>query len=481
MADTHDVIVIGAGAAGLTVAGGCAMFGLKVALVERGRMGGECLNTGCVPSKALIAAAARAHAVRTADRFGVHAADVSIEFAGVRAHVDAAIARIAPHDAAERFTALGVEVIAAEARLLDRRSVRAGRRILRAPRIVIATGSRPRIPAIPGLDAMPFLTNETLFAIGTLPRHLAILGGGATGIEMAQAFRRLGAAVTVIEHGRCLADADLEAAALVLARLRGEGVELIEQAQMTEIRRQGGDILLRLQAGRDVLASHLLVAAGRAPAIETLDLAAAGVEAGPDGIRVDARRRTSNRRIFAIGDCREGPRLTHLAAGEGSVVIRNIALGWPARIALAGLPCVIFTDPELAQLGCTGEAASRGSARIERQGFDEDDRALTEGDTAGFVKLVHVARRVAGITLGRRLAGVTIVGAGAGEMLLPWSLVLRRRASLFALAGMVVAYPTRSERSRAAAFAVYEEAVFSAAAKRWAALLAWTRRLRLPS
>lgn len=306
MAWTHDVIVIGAGAAGLTAAGGCAMFGLKVALIERGRMGGECLNTGCVPSKALIAAAARVHAVRTADRLGVRTDAVSIDFAGVRAHVDAAIARIAPHDAPARFEKLGVEVIAAEARFLDGRSVRAGERVLAAPRIVIATGSRPRVPAIPGLDATPFLTNETLFELGTLPRHLAILGGGSIGIEMAQAFRRLGSEVTVIESGRCLAGADREAAALVLSRLRDEGVGFIEQGRVTEVGRHGTEIRLRLEAGPGLLVSHLLVAVGRAPIVDSLDLAAAGIDAGPDGIRVDARRRTSNRRVFAIGDCREG-------------------------------------------------------------------------------------------------------------------------------------------------------------------------------
>jgi pyruvate/2-oxoglutarate dehydrogenase complex dihydrolipoamide dehydrogenase (E3) component len=268
----------------------------------------------------------------------------------------------------------------------------------------------------------------------------------------------------------------------VLSRLRDEGVGLIEQDQVTEAGRHGTEIRLRLQAGPELVVSHLLVAVGRAPIIEGLGLAAAGVDAGPDGIRVDARRRTSNRRIFAIGDCREGPRLTHLAAEEGSVVVRNIALGWPARIELGALPRVIFTDPELAQLGAADEGqTSGGGVSIERQQFDEDDRAVTEGDTAGFVKLMHAARRVAGFELGRRLVGVTIVGRGAGEMLLPWSLVLRGRASLFGLAGMVVAYPTRSERSRAAAFASYEGVVFSTAVKRWVAMLAWIRRLGLPS
>ena len=469
MTATHDVIVVGAGAAGLTAAGGCAMFGLRVALIERDRMGGECLNTGCVPSKALIAAAARAHAVRDAARFGVRCATPSIDFAAVRAHVQAAISQIAPHDAPARLQALGVEVIAAEARFLDRRSISAGGQTLSAPRIVLATGSRPLVPPVPGLEAGMFLTNETLFELDVLPRHLAILGGGSVGIEMAQAFVRLGAQVTVIDTGRCLAAADQEAAELVLARLRHDGVRLIEQAELREVRRQGEAVVLRLGSG-EVEASHILVASGRSASIAGLHLAAAGIKAGPDGILVDARRRTSNRRVFAIGDCRAGPRFTHLAAEEGSVVVRNIALGWPAKVDLASLPRVIFTDPELAQLGRTEAQTPR--AAIERQPFADDDRAITEGQAEGFVKLV---RR------GRRLAGVTIVGAGAAEMLLPWSQVQRGRASLLALAGTVVAYPTRSERSKAAAFAVHEAAVFSPTVKRWVALLAWARRLAMPN
>ena len=465
MAATHDVIVVGAGAAGLTAAGGCAMFGLRVVLIERGRMGGECLNTGCVPSKALIAAAARAHAVRGAHRFGVQCAAPSIDFAAIRAHVQAAISQIAPHDAPARLQALGVEVMAGEARFLDRRSISAGGQTLSAPRVVLATGSRPLVPPVAGLEAGMFLTNETLFELDVLPRHLAILGGGSTGIEMAQAFVRLGAQVTVIDTGRCLAAEDKEAAGLVLARLRQEGVRLIEQAQLRQARRQGEAVVLRWDSG-EVEASHVLVAAGRSASIDGLNLTAAGIKAGPDGILVDAHRRTSNRRVFAIGDCRAGPRFTHLAAEEGSVVVRNIALGWPAKVDVGNLPRVTFTDPELVQLGRT--EAQTPQAAIERQPFAEDDRAITEGQTEGFVKLV---RR------GRRLAGVTIVGVGAAEMLLPWSLLLRGRASLLALVDTVVAYPTRSERSKAAAFAVHQAAVFSPIVKRWAALLAWARRL----
>ncbi|MBE7210099.1 MAG: FAD-dependent oxidoreductase [Gluconacetobacter diazotrophicus] len=468
---SHDVIVIGAGAAGLTAAGGCAMFGLRVALVERGVMGGECLNAGCVPSKALIAAARRAAAMRDGERFGVRAGEVRVDWAGVRAHVAAAVARIAPRDGRERFEALGVEVVAGEARLLDAKRVRVGERVLRAPRIVIATGSRPHVPALPGIETVPVLTNDTVWELDVLPQHLVVMGGGSIGVELAQAFRRLGAAVTVVEHGRCLAREDPDAAALVLDALRRDGVRIREAAEVVRVGRgEGGDgIVIELAGGEQLAASHLLVAGGRDARVEHLDLEAAGVASGTNGIRVDRRRRTGNRRVFAVGDCREGPRFTHLAGEDGSVVVRNIALGWPARIDLSTLPRVLFADPELAQLGMTAAEARAAGGRVsvETRGFDGDDRAATEGREEGFVRVV---RR------GRRIAGVTIVGENAGEMLLPWSLVMRKRASTFVLADTVVAYPTRSERSKAAAFGMHEGLVFGRAARGWAALLARVRR-----
>ncbi|HEX8555023.1 MAG TPA: FAD-dependent oxidoreductase, partial [Sphingomonas sp.] len=255
----YDLIVIGGGAAGLTAAGGAAMFGLNVALIEAGEMGGECLNTGCVPSKALIAAARRAHEARDATRFGVTTQGARVDWAGVRAHVQDAIAAIAPHDSAERFEGLGVEVIRARARFLDGGTVEAGNRRLTAPRIVIATGSRPAVPTIEGLAGTPHLTNETLFGLDSLPEHLLVLGGGATGTEMAQAFRRLGSAVTVIEPGRPLAHDDADAAALVVEQLRAEGVAF--ELGRKGVRVGGNDgVTVTLDDGRAVTGSHLLVA-----------------------------------------------------------------------------------------------------------------------------------------------------------------------------------------------------------------------------
>ncbi|TPG14326.1 dihydrolipoyl dehydrogenase family protein [Sphingomonas oligophenolica] len=470
MSERFDLIVIGAGSAGLTAAGGAAMFGLKVALVEAGAMGGECLNTGCVPSKALLAAAACAHGARDGARFGVGASP-TVTWSGVRTHIAGAIAAIAPNDAQERFEAMGIDVIRTRAHFLDDRTLGVGNRRLTAPRIVIATGSNPAVPAIEGLADVPYLTNETIFSLDVLPDHLVILGGGAVGIEMAQAFRRLGAAVTVIAPHPPLARDDAEAAAVVLRALRDEGVVFETGHQATRIVGQDGKITVTLADGRAITGSHLLVATGRRANIADLDLASAGVEAGDDGIVVDAQRRSANKRIYAIGDCRAGPRLTHVAGYEGSLVALNIALGLPGKVDWRALPHVLYTDPELAQIGLT-EAAARekyGEVDVTRDTFADNDRAVTEGDTRGFLKLIRHRRRV---------VGVTIVGAHAGDLLLPWTQIITGKATAFALGSAIVAYPSLSEIAKAAAFRAYAPAVFGPWPKRWAGIVARTRRWR---
>ena len=466
---THDLVVIGAGAAGLTAAGGAARFGLRVALIERDRMGGECLNSGCVPSKALLAAARRAHLLRAGGAMGVAGGEIAVDYAGVRAHVQGAIAAIAPHDSPERFRAWGVEVIKGEARFVGRRAVQVGERTLRAPRVVIATGSRPAVPDIEGLGGVPFLTNETLFDLPALPRHLVILGAGSVGLEMAQAFRRLRAAVTVIEAGQALARDDADAAAAVLRQLAAEGVTVRAGTRATRVSAVPDGVRVEVSPGGAVTGSHLLLAVGREPSLDGLGLDAAGAAAGADGIAVDRRRRTSNPAVYAIGDCRAGPRLTHAAGYEGTVAAMNIALGLPAAADFTALPAVTYTDPELAQLGLTEGAAREryGRVRVDRVEFADNDRAVAEGETAGFLKVIRARGR---------LVGVTIVGAGAGELMLPWSLAMRGKASLRAMSGTVVAYPTRSEASKAAAFAAYEGLIFGRAARGWARALAAARR-----
>jgi pyruvate/2-oxoglutarate dehydrogenase complex dihydrolipoamide dehydrogenase (E3) component len=471
MSDIYDVVVIGAGAAGLTAAGGPAMLGLKVALIEEGPMGGDCLNTGCVPSKALISAAGRAHEANRGLRLGVTLDRAKVDWLAVRDHIRHAIATIAPVDSQERFEGLGVEVIRDRGVLIDDRTVQVGGRQLKAKRIVIATGSRPRRPDIPGLDNVPYLTNETIFDIEELPRHLAIMGGGPIGMEMAQSFRRLGAQVTVIERMRPFPRDDADAAALVMKALEHEGVLIKQNVEVTAVAREGDDIILTLGDGAQVKASHLLVSVGRVPNTEGIGLEAAGVKVGRDGIIVDARRRTTNKRIYAVGDCREGPRFTHSSGYDGSIVVANIALGLPSKADWRALPWVTYSDPELAQVGLT-EAAARAQfgskVSVERENFSHNDRAIAEGETEGFLKIVRV---------GSKVVGATIVGRHAGDLLLPWAQAIVGKATVFGLSGMIVAYPNRSDISKAVAFKAYEPTIFGAWPKRWAKFLASLRRL----
>jgi pyruvate/2-oxoglutarate dehydrogenase complex dihydrolipoamide dehydrogenase (E3) component len=468
MTYTHDVIVIGAGAAGLTAAGGCALFGLSVALIEQAEMGGECLNTGCVPSKALLAAAARA--ANHEERLGISFGAPTVDWTGVRGHVEQAIAEIEHHDSQERFESMGCEVVRAAAKFLSRDSIGVDGLTLRAPRIVIATGSRPAVPPIDGIEQAPFLTNENLFYLNELPHHLAIVGAGAIAMEMAQAFRRLGSAVTVIAPTRPMERDDEEAALLVKASLEREGVRILK-GEITRCDGAGTDLLLTCNGGETIPCSHVLIAAGRKSNVDSLDLGAAGVEVGKDGIIVDARRRTSNKRIYAIGDCRAGPRFTHVSGYEGSNVALEIALGIPTKADFSALPHCTFTSPELAQVGMTeAEARARhgGKVRVVRQEFADNDRAVCEGRSEGFLKLVMK---------GRKVLGATMVGDHAGELLLPWSQVIAGKASTFTMGSAVVAYPSRSDISKQAAFTAWEPTVFGKWPKRLARLVAKSRRI----
>ncbi|MDG6077967.1 FAD-binding protein [Erythrobacter litoralis] len=465
---THDVIVIGAGAAGLTAAGGCALFGLDVALIEARRMGGECLNDGCVPSKALLAAAARAAKARTAERFGVTLGKPQVDWAGVKAHIRSVIAAIEPHDSKETFEGMGCEVLRGWAKVTGRQSVTVDGRELRAPRIVIATGSKPAVPPIAGIANVPYLTNETIFDIPELPRHLVIVGGGNIGMEMAQAFRRLGSEVTLVEPGEVLSRDDPENAAVVKAALEAEGVRFVK-GEAGAVERAGGGVVLTAGSER-IEGSHLLIAAGRTANCRGFGLEEIGVAMGDNGIAVDKRRRTSVKGIYAIGDCRDGPRLTHLSGYEGSNVALEITLGIPTKVDWSALPWCTYTSPEIAQVGMTESQARErhGDAiTVVTEGFDDNERAMTEDATRGRLKL---------ILKGKKVLGASIVGRSAGDLLLPFSQAITGKSSTFALGSAIIAYPTRSEIAKAAAFSAWEPTVFGPIPKRYAQFIAKMRR-----
>ena len=458
-----DLCIIGAGSAGLAVAAGAAQMGADVVLVERGLMGGDCLNFGCVPSKSLLAAARLADLARRGAALGITSARPDVDFAAAADGVQNVIAAIAPNDSVERFEGLGVRVLRREARFTSPRTIRAGEIEIRPRRFVIATGSYPAVPPIPGLADVPYLTNETIFANRERPDHLIVIGGGPIGIEMAQAHRRLGARVTVLDVGPVLPRDDPELVASLTGHLAGEGIAIRPGVEIAGIERDGDAIVARLADGERIAGSHLLVAAGRRPSIEALDLPAAGIEATAKGITVDARLRTTNRRAFAIGDVAGGPQFTHVALYHAGIVIRNALFRLPAKVDYRALPWVTYTDPELAQVGLT-QAAAGEDARVLRWPFSENDRAQTERDTEGLVKIV----------LGRngRVLGASILGTGAGDLILPWALAIAQKLKIGALANLIVPYPTRGEASKRAAGCYYTPTLFSPRTRRLVRFLA---------
>jgi len=474
-----DICVIGAGSGGLSVAAGAAQLGARTVLIEGGRMGGDCLNVGCVPSKALIAAAATASIGRRSGTFGIDFGVPAIDWQKVHAHIEAVIAALAPHDSVERFEGLGVRVVRDWARFVAPNALMAGGLRIEAKRFVVAAGSVPAVPNIPGLlSDVAYLTNETIFDQKAPMRHLLVIGGGPIGAELAQAYVRLGVAVTVIEQRRLLSHDDPDLVDVVRRALVKDGVVLREGAQVTRVERGEADIVLHcrdsLGESEAIAGSHLLIAVGRRPNLERLDLAAAGVAHSPRGVAVDRRLRSSNRRVFAIGDCADLPdsgplAFTHVAGYHAGIVIRNALFRLPAKIRPEIVPRVTFTDPELAAVGLSmAEAQARfPGCRIVASPLLENDRACTEKAGEGGIRIAASANG--------RILGVAIAGRHAGELLAPWCLAMGQGLTLSAMAEVLLPYPTLGEVSKRAAGQYYAPKLFGAGSRRLVSAL-----LRLP-
>ncbi|MDB5599948.1 MAG: dihydrolipoamide dehydrogenase [Xanthobacteraceae bacterium] len=452
---TPDICVIGAGSGGLSVAAAAAAFGVPVVLVEKGRMGGDCLNTGCVPSKALIAAARHMKIIEDAAHFGIKTARASVDFEKVHAHVHSVIAAIAPNDSKERFTGLGVRVIEGAAKFKDRFTVEVGDIEIKARRFVVATGSTAAIPPIPGLADTPFLTNESVFDLTALPKHLLVIGGGPIGMELAQAFRRLGSQVTVLEASKPLAKDDAECAAIVLDQLAREGVVIRAGVTIQSVKAPKGktpkiEVTIDGAAGPETLdGSHLLIAAGRRATVDGLDLEAAGIEYSARGIKIDKGLRTTNKRVYAVGDVAGGPQFTHAANYHAGLVIRNALFRLPVKARAEDIPWVTFTEPELAQVGLTEAEATKRRLKFNvlRWPYHENDRAQAERETHGHIKVITDRRG--------RILGATIVGAQAGELISTWTLAISQRLNIRAFTGFVVPYPTLAEIGKRAAITFF--------------------------
>ncbi len=448
-----DVLIIGAGSGGLSVAAGASQMGANVVLLEGHKMGGDCLNFGCVPSKALIAAGKQAHAMKTGEKFGVAPVMPEVSYAAAKDHVHSVIETIAPVDSQERFEGFGVKVIREFGRFISPTEVQAGDTVITARRIVIATGSRPFVPPIPGIENVTYYTNENIFDLREKPEHLIVVGGGPIGMEMAQAHVRLGSKVTVIEGMTAMGKDDPEAAAIVLEKLRAEGIEIVEEASAQEITEANGQITVKTPKG-DFTGSHLLMAVGRKVNIDKLDLDKGNV-AHDRAVKVDAGLRSvTNKKVYAIGDAAGGLQFTHVAGYHAGVIIRSMLFGLPSKAKSSHIPWVTYTDPELAQVGLTeAQAKKKHGAALTVARFEthENDRAIAEGKTTGFIKVMVVKGKP---------VGATIVGDKAGELIGMWAMAIANGLKMSAVANTVLPYPTVAEINKRAAGAYFSPKLF---------------------
>lgn len=466
---TADLCVIGAGSGGLSVAAAAAAFGQKVVLIEKHKMGGDCLNYGCVPSKALIAAGKRAHVMRSSAAFGIAPVEPTVDYRAVHDHVKSVIDAIAPNDSVERFTGLGVQVILGAGRFVDKSTVAAGEHRIKARRFVIATGSSPVAPPVPGLENVPYFTNETIFENTQKIEHLIVIGGGPIGLELSQAHHRLGCKVTVLEAFKAMGKDDPELAAVVLKQLRGEGIDLREGVKIERISSNGSKVRAEIATGgapEIIEGTHILVAAGRKPNISDLGLEAAGIAFDKRGIKVDDGMYTSNRRVFAIGDVVGGLQFTHVANYHAGIVIRRALFRVPAKVNTGTIPWVTYTDPELAHIGLSEQEALKQYKKINvlRWPYHENDRAQAERATEGHVKVVT--------DKAGRILGASIVGEHAGELIGMWALAISQKMKIKAMTGWISPYPTLAEINKRVAYRYYATAASNPLVRKVIGLLA---------
>ena len=432
----YDLIVIGAGSGGLAGAGFAAHVGAKVALLEKGQVGGDCTWTGCVPSKALLQVAKVMQVIGQADKFGLMTGAVQVDMAHVYEYIKTKIAAVYQHETPERLQEKGIEVVLGEGRFVDESTVMVNGRRLQAKNFLITTGAEPIIPPIPGLDEVSFATYEQIFENDQLPQHLLILGAGPIGVEIGQAYGRLGAQVTLIDKVGLLPQVDAEASVLMQSLLLEEGVQFVLGGIMA-VASQNGNVYVNLQDGTTIQGDMLLVAVGRRPRVAGLELEKAGVVYSPQGIKVDQQLRTNVKHILAAGDCVGGPQFTHYAGWQAYKAVRNVLLPGNASGFTSALPWTIFTDPEIAGIGLT-EAEARhhygNGMRVAKRPLTQVDRAVVDDQQTGFIKVVHLPNG--------KILGATIVAPRAGEMITEFALAKQHDLTIRDLAGTMHVYPT---------------------------------------
>ncbi len=471
--DKRDLVVIGGGTGGLIVTSVAAQLGLKVTLIERrDKLGGDCLHTGCVPSKTLIHAAKVASLFRRATEFGLKAVEPEIDLGRVSDHVQSVIEQIQPHDDPERFESYGAEVLFGHACFTDTHTVAVNGQFIEGRRFVIASGSSPFIPAIPGLDEVPYLSNENVFSLRKLPSRLAVLGGGAIGVEMAQAFARLGSKVTIIERlPHLLHKEDSDITDTLVEQLKKEGIKIHTSISAEQVSKSSDEYLIRCNRENnrsiELATDALLVAVGRRPNVDNMGLDTAGVEYNNRGIEVDRRLRTSAKHIFACGDVTGHYPFTHMAEYQAGIVISNAIFRYPKKIDYRVVPWVIYSDPELARVGITEQQAKEQGLAVNvlRFPFRDIDRARTEAETTGEMKLI--SRR-------GKILGATILGPHAGELIHEIVLAMQTGLKMSDISATIHAYPTLAQISRRTVNRYYGDRLFS---ERTRKMVGWINRL----
>ncbi|MCT4635092.1 MAG: FAD-dependent oxidoreductase [Rickettsiales bacterium] len=469
-----DFCIIGAGSGGLSFAAGAVQMGASVVLLERNKMGGDCLNYGCVPSKALISAAKIAHKIKLAEEFGWSIDKAKVNFKKVHDHVRSVIDAIAPNDSVDRFEKLGAHVILKEGKFIDEETIELDNQLIKAKRFIIATGTSPFIPSIKGLPSVPYHTNETIFDLQELPEHLVVIGGGPIGIEMAQSFSRLGSKVTVLEAFTALPKDDPEITSKLKNILNKDGVEIYEHVQILEIEKSKNDIHItyKVEEGKEeqIIASHVLVATGRRPNIKSLDLEKAKINSSLRGIIVNEHLQTSNSKVYAIGDCSGGYQFTHVAGYHASLAIKNSIFRLRSKVYTQAIPWVTYTDPELAHVGFLESQLKEQNIdyKVLHMGFNENDRAQAERETEGSIKILVSPRG--------KIFGATILGIGAGELIYPWVMAIQNNLNISAVANSIAPYPTLSDINKRVAGSYYIDKIFSPFMKKIVKGLMWLTR-----
>ncbi len=465
MAKKRDLVVIGGGAGGLVVASVAAQLGLDVVLINKQQaMGGDCLHYGCVPSKALIKSAAVAHSLSHADRWGLSAVKPDVDMQAINQVIKKAVDTIQVHDSRERFESLGCEVITGEASFISATKINVVDREIEAKYFVVATGSAAFIPPIAGLQQVNFLTNEDMYSLPALPKRMIVLGGGAVGVEMAQAYARLGAEVSIVESApRLLPRMDKETSAVLLDVLSSEGISIYVNSEVLEVSENAGVKQLLLEGGKKIQAEDLLVATGRKPVLDCLNLDKAKVHFDATGIKVNKKMQTSNKKIYACGDVTGEMPLTHVAELQAGVVITNMIFKIPKKISYKVVPVVVYTDPEVAQVGLSvAQCKQLKKGEIHQFELSQLDRAITDNNKMGIAKI---------LTSKGRIVGAHIIAPHAGELIHELALAVQENMKVSALTSLVHAYPTYSQLNKRLAGLYYKDRLFNATTKKIVAFI----------